>query len=118
MKIVALMASIINKPVISYITMSDELANKEKYRTLSSVSYTMSYMAQAIRALLMFYNWNRITIIRAHPTNCTILLSGIPNAFRPYNISIVNDVVIDMSNDGSVSNALNYIKHTTRSNVY
>lgn len=111
------MAALKNKPIISYMTMSNDMSNRRKYSTFSSVSYTMSYIAQAVRATLLYHNWTRVALVRTHPTNCTIPFSGIPSAFQPYNITITNDVLVDLSDSSSVFTALKSVMNTARSTI-
>lgn len=111
---VALIASSVDKPMFGSMSITSDLANKTKYTTLTRLSFTMSYLAEAIRVTLLYHNWTSVAIVR-NKDSCSVPFSGIASEFQGYNITITNDLTVDFYSQDSLSNALMILKMTARS---
>lgn len=115
MAVVTLLATSLNKPISGYLSVTSDLANKKKYPTLIRVSYTMSYMAQAIRTVLQYYNWTIIAVVR-HLDTCNTQLSGIDTEFQNSNINI-RRLTLDFTSPASLQYGLPILQTVARSIV-
>lgn len=111
---VALVASSLNKPVIGYFSKIGDLQNKTKYTTLTRVSEAMSNMAHAIKVTLLYHKWSSVAIVRYNKDTCSVVLGGVTQVLQDGNITISNDLTIDLSSLENVANALMIIKMTAR----
>lgn len=118
MAAVALQASSLKKPLFGYITISNDLANKTKYSSLMRVSYTMSYLAEAVRVVLLNHNWTTVSIVKSANANCNLLLSGVAKQFNLYRIIIVKEIEVDFTLQSDMDNALLMLKMTARSMLF
>lgn len=114
----ALVASSMNKPIIGFLSKTSELGNKTKYTTLARLADTMSYMGNAIAAVLKYHKWSSIAIVRTNKGACDIALSGIDKYFLGGGITVSSDLSVDITSSDNVANALMILKMTARSKVY
>lgn len=114
---VALQASSLNKPLFGYMSILSDLANKTKYSTLVRLSYTMAYMAEAIKTVVVHHNWTSLAVIRHVRGSCAVFLSGIAQQFKQNGITISIDLEVDFKSNASMSVALMTIKTSARSMV-
>lgn len=76
---------------------------------------SMAYMEEAIEKLMLFYNWNRMIIVRTSSIECDVSLNGINEALSKTNIVITSTLYVNFSNADAVQNALFQIKTSARS---
>uniref|UniRef100_A0A915HSU6 Receptor ligand binding region domain-containing protein n=1 Tax=Romanomermis culicivorax TaxID=13658 RepID=A0A915HSU6_ROMCU len=112
--ITALLASDLDVPTFGYISVSSDLENKQKYTTLIRTVNSISFMSQAVRAILLYYNWNRVVIVRVPGLTCDIFTGGFPAAFSSTKINIVSTLIVNYDDTNSINSALAQLKLTAR----
>lgn len=114
LNVVSLFASNINVPVFSYTPMPSDLENKTKFSTLVHMAFDYSQTYQAIYAVLKYYNWTRIGIVKSS-SYCAAVM-GAATLFLAQRQIQYADVTIDMTKNDSVVLILNILNNVTRGN--
>uniref|UniRef100_A0A915KYB7 Receptor ligand binding region domain-containing protein n=1 Tax=Romanomermis culicivorax TaxID=13658 RepID=A0A915KYB7_ROMCU len=115
--ITGLLAANIDVPTFGYLSVSSELENKQKYTTLIRTANSLSYMSQAIREVLLNYNWNRVVLIRSSTAACDIWTGGFANAFASTSINILTVLMVNFSDPNSINTILNQMKMIARISI-
>lgn len=115
MNIGALFASYFNIPIMGYISVGDNLANKTKYPTLVRSSFSMGPLGNAVKTLLNYYHWKNIAIIRSPSADCDTSLSGIYSVIRDPLTPVTVKTDITAESDSEIRQALFTLQKVARS---
>lgn len=104
-----------NIATIGYVSISNEMSNKTKYRTLSRVGFLTGPMGKAVRLLLTVNNWTQVAIIRSARVECTSALSGIYVELAALPFKLKGEFFADTVSQ--IAKALKEAKTVARSNL-
>uniref|UniRef100_A0A915HUQ0 Calpain catalytic domain-containing protein n=1 Tax=Romanomermis culicivorax TaxID=13658 RepID=A0A915HUQ0_ROMCU len=112
--ITALLAANLDLPTFGYLSVSSQLENKRKYKTLVRTANSMSYMSQAIREVLLYFKWRRIVVIRVPGSTCDVLTDAFPTTFSDTNVNVVSTLMVNYNDTNSMQSTLDQLKLEAR----
>jgi len=87
--------------------------DQNDWRTLSSVSTSMSYVAMGVQQVLLHFNWTRVAVVR-QGAQCDLAMNGLTASLAASSARLVSLLYANFSDADSLKNALAQLRLVAR----